>query len=410
MTRPSRPEQPSAAQLALLGADPAFAMPVHVGRPNIGDPEQFFERARGIFDRRWLTNNGPLVQEFEQRIREQAGTEHAIAFCNATVALEVLVRAAGLTGSVVVPSYTFVATAHCLHWMGLRPIFADVDPRSHTLDVQSVREAVAPDTSAILAVHLWGQPCDVDGLAALASDRGLRLFYDAAHAYGCSRGGRPVGSFGDAEVFSFHATKFVNSFEGGAITTNDSELAQRCRLMRNFGFAGIDLVVSEGTNGKMSEVSAAMGLTSLDAMDSIIAHNRRNHEAYGRALADIRGMSLFSFSTDDRANYQYVIATVDADACALDRDELVNVLEAENVLARRYFTPGCHRMEPYRRLVPDAGKKLPVTEQLCRSVLALPTGTAVSVEDVERISGILRTATSAPEEVRRALSDRAAAR
>ncbi len=410
MHHPVSPPPPSEAELAIWGGKPAFAMPLHVGRPNIGDTDRFFERARAMFDRRWLTNNGPLVQEFEERIREAAGVKHAIAFCNATVALEVLVRAAGLTGSVVVPSYTFVATAHCLHWMGLRPIFADVDPVTHTLDVAKVRAVMEPDTSAILAVHLWGRPCDVAGLSTLAAERGVKLFFDAAHAYGCSLGGRDVGSFGNAEVFSFHATKFVNSFEGGAITTDDSDLANRCRLMRNFGFAGVDLVVSEGTNGKMSEISAAMGLTSLDAMDEIIAHNRRNYETYAAELQGAEGLSIFEFPEGGRANYQYVIVTVDPRVAGLERDQLVTVLEAENVLARRYFTPGCHRMEPYRRLMPEAGEHLPITERLCDTVLALPTGTAVSVEDVRTISRVLRAALAAPARVRDALSTRSTPR
>jgi dTDP-4-amino-4,6-dideoxygalactose transaminase len=237
---------------------------------------------------------------------------------------------------------------------------------------------------------LWGNPCEVDKLAQIASRHRLALLFDAAHATGCSIQSRFVGSFGLAEVFSFHGTKFINSLEGGAVTTNDDELAAQLRLMKNFGFAGFDKVVSWGTNGKMSEIAAAMGLTSLESMDDFITVNRRNYESYRLALKDIPGISLFAYRETVRNNYQYLVLTVDGSAAEVSRDRLIEALVAENVIARRYFYPGCHRMEPYRTLFPESGKNLPVTEKLCASVLVLPTGTAVGPAEIDTVAAIIR--------------------
>ena len=206
-----------------------------------------------------------------------------------------------------------------------------------------------------------------------------------------------VGGFGACEILSFHATKFLNSFEGGALVTNDDALAAKTRLMRNFGFAGYDNVIYLGTNGKMTEICAAMGLTSLDAMDELVAVNRRNYGAYQDCLSNVPGVALIDFPASERNNYQYVVLEVDPGEASLDRDELIAVLHAENVLARKYFWPGCHRMEPYRSLQPNASLWLPVTERISERVLVLPTGQAVTVDTVATICDILRSALGQPK-------------
>ena len=388
---------------ALDGGAPAFPDPLHVGRPNLGDRERLMERIGGALDRLWLSNNGPLVLELEERIARDLGVRHAFTVCNATVGLEVAIRAAALSGEVIVPSYTFVATAHAVQWLGLTPVFADVDPVTHVLDPASVEALVTERTSAIIGVHVWGQPCPVAALQDIADRHGLRLMFDAAHAYGCSLGGAPIGGFGDAEVFSFHATKFVNSFEGGAVTTNDDALAERIRLMRNFGFAGTDLVVAEGTNAKMTEVCAAMGLTSLESLDEIVRVNRRNYHIYRDGLAALPGVRFFEYDEAEANNFQYVVLEVDEAEAGISRDDVVRALHADNVLARRYFAPGVHRMEPYVTLQPDAGAHLPVTEALVEKSMLLPSGTAVSADDARTIVGLMRAALADPERVRRAL-------
>ena len=228
--------------------------------------------------------------------------------------------------------------------------------------------------------------------------------FDAAHAFGCSHQGQLIGGFGLAEVFSFHATKFLNSFEGGAITTNDDALAAKIRLMTNFGFSGYDNVIHLGTNGKMTEVCAAMGLTNLEGIADLVAVNRRNYEAYRTGLAAIPGIGLLAYDSAERGNYQYVVVEVDEAKSGLTRDELIRVLHAENVLARKYFWPGCHRMEPYRSLYPNAGLLLPKTESVAARVIVLPTGTAVTEADISKVCGILRTALEHSAQVRAALS------
>ncbi|CAN5207103.1 aminotransferase class I/II-fold pyridoxal phosphate-dependent enzyme [soil metagenome] len=389
--------------LALLGNTPAFAEKLYVGRPNVGDRAAFLKRVEDMLDRNWLTNDGPFVQEFEKKLAASVGVRHCIAMCNATIALEIATRAMDLSGEVIVPSYTFIATAHALQWQQITPIFADIDERTHCLDPVAVERMITPRTTAIMGVHLWGQPCDVDALAEVARKHKLKLLFDAAHAFGCTYKGRQIGNNGDCEVFSFHATKFFNALEGGAVTTNDDELARKMRLMRNFGFAGFDNVTYIGTNGKMTEVSAAMGLTNFDSLGDVVTVNSRNWDGYRVGLADIPGLSLFTPSDRDRWNHQYVVVEVGAGS-PLTRDEYVDVLHAENVIARKYFWPGCHRMEPYRSLQPHAGLLLPVTEQVAAKVFLLPSGTAMNAASVATVCDILRSAAIDNTTVRQRLS------
>jgi dTDP-4-amino-4,6-dideoxygalactose transaminase len=389
-------------ELAILGGPKAFAERLHVGRPNIGDRSMLMQRMAGILDRRCLTNDGPLVREFEQAVGEFVDVRHCVATANGTLALQIAIRAAGLEGEAIVSPLTFVATAHALRWQGITPVFCDVDPRTHNLDPARVEDLITERTSGIVGVHLWGRPCAIDELTALAERRGLALLFDAAHAFGCSHRGRMIGGHGNAEVLSFHATKFVNSFEGGAIVTDDGDLAERARLMRNHGFAGYDDVRSVGTNAKMSEASAAMGLTSLEARDDFYAANRDNYEAYRAGLEGVGGIELIAYEEAELCSRHYVVIEVDESA-ALSRDELRRVLWAENVLARRYFFPGCHRMEPYRSAFAEAGRELPEAERLTDRLLALPTGTAVGPATVAVVSDLIRRAMADGRRLRRQL-------
>ena len=330
-----------------------FEKPLHVGAPNIGNREQFHRYVDEIFDRRWLTNRGKIVLEFERRLAEYLGVSHCISMCNGTVALEIAIRALGLTGEVIVPSLTFVATAHSLQWQEVAPVFCDIDRSSYHLDPAEVERHITSKTTAIMGVHTYSRPCDIDALQTVADKNGLRLLFDAAHAFGCSYKGSMIGKFGDCEVFSFHATKFFNTCEGGAVATNDGELAEKVRLMQNFGFAGLDNVTYVGTNGKMTEVCAAMGLVNFDSLDEFMAVNKRNYELYRTELAGIIGLKLIEYDEDEKCNRQYIVVEV-GDEYPMSRDELVEELHANNVLARRYFWPGCHRMEPYISTQPNA--------------------------------------------------------
>ncbi len=385
--------------LAFFGGTPAFEDALHVGRPNIGNRRKFDERVHDILDRKWLTNAGIYVKEFERRIAEYAGVEHCIATCNATIALEIVIRALGMAGEVIVPAFTHVVTAHVLQWLGIIPVFCDIDARTHTIDPNQVDRLISSRTTGILGVHLWGRPCDIEALSDIAKRRSLKLVFDAAQALGCTYGGRMIGSFGTVEVFSFHATKFLNSLEGGAIVTNDSELARKVRLMKNFGFAGNDSVECIGTNGKMNEVSAAMGLTNLESVTDFISINRRNHKQYQDGLAGLDGVALLPYQEERSCNYQYVVLEVDESKTMLTRDQVMRILHAENILARRYFYPGCHRVEPYRTLYPNAHLHLPETECVAARVLTLPTGQVITPRIISAICNIIRTVIKNAEEI-----------
>ena len=395
-------------RLAICGGRPRFETPRHVGAPTIPDRETFHTRIDQMLDARRLTNDGPFVKEFEARLSRLNGDAEAVAVCNATVGMQLLLKALDLDGEVILPSFTFVATAHACLWEGLEPVFVDVERDTHTIDPACVAREVNDSTAAIIGVHLWGRMCRVRELEAIARDRGIPLVFDAAHALGCTYEGVPMGKVGTASVVSFHGTKFVQSLEGGAIFTPDRELANRLRLLRNFGFQGFDNVVALGTNAKMNEVCAAMGLGSLESLDTLLATNRANRAAYREAIGGLPGLALYEFDEQEANNFQYLIVEVDPQACPFTRDELVAFLQAENVIARRYFTPGCHRSMPYRTRPRRGTDRLTVTEQLCESLVAFPTGAGVTTADIAEIGTILRLAYDTAADVRRGLTAQAA--
>jgi dTDP-4-amino-4,6-dideoxygalactose transaminase len=277
-------------------------------------------------------------------------------------------------------------------WQGLHPVFCDIDPDTLCLSVDRAAELINENTSAIMGVHVYGRSCDTRGLQRLAGEQGLRLIFDAAHSMGCSHEGQPIGGFGDCEVFSFHATKVFNTLEGGAITTNDEVLAERLRRLRNFGFPGdgSESTVELGTNAKLNEVCAAVGLANLECLDEFIAANRRAYEAYSLGLEGIPGLSLLDHEPEESSNFQYVIALIDESEFGASRDDLKAALAAQGILARRYFSPGCHSMSPYSQLFPDAAARLPVTERITCQTLALPTGAQLTPKDIEFICATVR--------------------
>lgn len=376
------------SDLAVNGAPPAFAEPVHVGRPNVVDRDGFLNRVGQILDNRWLTNDGPVVREFEERVAKYLGVKHCVVMCNGTIALEIAIRALGLSGEVIVPSWTFVATAHALYWQGITPVFADINPGTHNLDPDAVRRMITPRTTGIIGVHLWGRAAPVEQLREIADTRGLKLMFDAAHAFGSSYKGQNIGRFGECEVFSFHATKAFNTMEGGAVTTNDDKIAETTRLMRNFGFRGYDNVIYPGTNGKMVEVCAAMGLANLAGFSDIISVNYRNYSTYHDLLGGISGVSLLPYDSHERNSYHYVVIEVDG-SCRASRDDIVAALHAENVLARKYFWPGIHRMKPYSDLFPNAGLLLEHTRTVADRVIILPNGTTLTTDAIGTICSVL---------------------
>ena len=378
--------------LALFGGSPLFGDKLYVGRPNLCAREKLHAALDQIFDNRWLTNDGPFLRRFEERLQEYLGVRHCVAVCNATIGLQMVYRAFlpadARRRKALMPAFTFIATAHAWEWEHGEPVFCDVDAERHLLAPADVEARIDGETALLIGVHTWGQPCRIPELEALSEARGIPLVYDSAHAFANSWNGRRVGGFGQAEVFSFHATKFFNTFEGGAITTDDDALAAELRHMRNFGFSGYDCVSRLGTNGKMQEISAAMGLSLLDELDGLLEINRRNLQVYREAFQACPGLSLLVPEDLAASNCQYIVAQVGQDRNPALRDLLVEALWAENVLARRYFHPGCHRSEPYAsrsRVV-----SLPVTDELCRRVMVLPTGSAVEPDQIRAIAECVR--------------------
>ena len=390
---------------ALFGGTPLFKESLHVGRPNLGNREKFLDRVNTLWEGKWLTNAGPYVRDFESQIAKYVGVKHCIATCNGTIALELVARAMGLKGEVIVPSFTFVATANALQWQAITPVFCDIEEQNYTIDPERIEQLITPRTRGIIGVHLWGRSCDINTLTDIAERHNLGLLFDASHAFGVTYRGQSIGQFGDAEVFSFHATKFLNSFEGGAVVTNSDELARKLRLMKNFGFTATDKADYLGINGKMSEVQAAMGLTSLESVDSFISINRENYTRYQKMLEPVPGIEVMPFSGKEKHNYQYISLDIDDALTGIERDCIMRVLHAERIRARRYFYPGCHNMEPYRSYFPNAKLLLPVTERVMRRVLCLPTGTSIGRDTVHTICDLIADVVTHGKEIRQRIEN-----
>jgi dTDP-4-amino-4,6-dideoxygalactose transaminase len=373
---------------AIFGGKKAFKRKLHVGEPNDVNRDNLFQKIDRLLETKRFTNRGPFVRELESRVAQFIGVKHCILMCNATIALEIVFRALGLHGEVILPSMTFIATAHALQWQQIKPVFCDINPFTYNINPKRIKKMITPSTTAIVGVHLWGRPCEIEELESIAQKRNLKLIFDAAHAFGCSYKGKMIGQFGDAEVFSFHATKFINSFEGGAVVTDNDELAEKIRLMQNFGFEGKDNVIYIGTNGKMSEISAAMGITSLESYEEITSTNYNNYQLYKRVFKGLPGIRMLTYNEKETGNYQYIVLEIDEKKTQISRDKIMQILHAENIIARRYFYPGCHRMEPYKSYQPYASLLVPVTEKLVKRVLTLPNGTSISEGHIHKIGQI----------------------
>jgi dTDP-4-amino-4,6-dideoxygalactose transaminase len=391
--------------LAIFGGQKSFDSPLFVGRPNVGSNEKYLQYIKEMLDRKYFTNDGPFVKEFEKRVAAYLGVKECILVCNATVALELASRALGFEGEVIIPAFTFIATAHCLQWQGITPVFCDIDSITHQIDPMKISRLITPKTTGILPVNLWGGVCNIEDINEIATNYGLKVLFDSSHAFGCSLDDIMVGNFGNVEVFSFHATKFLNSLEGGAITTNDEVLAEKIRFMRNFGFNGQDNVSYVGTNGKMNEASAAMGLVNLDYIDQFIEKNKSNHQLYSSRLVPL-GIPVYQYNQMNKCNFQYIVTEVDEEITDISRDLLVNILTAENIFARRYFSPGVHRQEPYKSYFPHVPMLVPMTEKICKQVMVLPTGTQVEIEDINNVCDVIEFVIRNAGEINKRLSSR----
>jgi dTDP-4-amino-4,6-dideoxygalactose transaminase len=394
--------------LAIFGSGPLFENKLPTGQINLPEWNRFEKLATGIFDRKYYTNHGILAQELEEQLASRFEVKHALVVTNATIGLSLACKALGLEpgDKVVVPAFTFAATVQSLTWAGLEPVFCDIEPATHSVSARTVAPLLGvPGIRAILGVHLWGNACDIDGLEALARERDLLLFFDAAHAVGCTHRGIAIGGFGSCEIFSFHATKILNATEGGCVATNDDDLAERVRNLRGSYGKRADVSIPVNANGRFSEMQAAFALLSLEDFPENREHNRRRMRRYAEGLRDVPGIRFLPPSPGERRNYQYVVLEVEENEFGLCRDDLIRILEAENILARRYFIPGMHRCVPYSTLFPQYVEALPATDKLCKKVMQLPSGQIIADGDIAKICDLIRFVNARAGELKKRLAE-----
>lgn len=375
-------------EFAIMGGNPEFERPLPVGQLYFPSWERYTSAMRGIFERRYYTNHGPLTQKLEEELQTYLGVKHAVCVTNATIGLMMAADALGLEGKVILPSFTFIASVQSLSWAGVEPVFCDVNPATHQISVESVDAVMQEGVTAIMAVNLWGGACDMKALQNYAVQKGIKLYCDSAHAFGCEVDNQKIGGFAELEIFSFHATKILSAAEGGCITTNNDELAMRLRNIRSSYGAGKPASVVRTSNGRMSEAQAAIALLNLEDFGRNRQHNELIFQTYQKELQGIAGVKLITPTGVTLSNYQYIVCEIDEAAFGLSRDALLAVLKAENIIARRYFYPGAHRTVEYAADAPPAA--LPVTERLCDICLQLPVGAMVDTAAARRIAALLR--------------------
>lgn len=358
---------------------------ITVTSPLLPSLDDFHEELRHIWDARWITNNGDYHRRLEQALAEYLGVPYLSLFTNGTLPLITALQALRVTGEVITTPYSFVATTHALWWNGIRPVFVDIDPQTGNLDPERIEAAITPRTTAIMPVHVYGKPCDTERIREIADRYGLRVIYDAAHAFGVRVGGRSLLLEGDMSTLSFHATKVYNTVEGGALVVHDAATKKRIDYLKNFGFAGETTVVGPGINGKMDELRAAYGLLNLRQVDTAIAARRRVALRYREALRDVEGVTYFDDMEGVRHNYSYFPIFVDETRYGMSRDALYEHMRQRGVLGRRYFYPLISEFSTYRGLPSAAPGNLPQAHRMADSVICLPIHHALSEEDVEQV-------------------------
>lgn len=364
-------------------------IPIYVCKPFIPDRTKLIDSFNKILDDQWLTNGGPYVQKLEKKIALLHKVKYCTLVCNATIGLQLVIKALDLKGQIILPSFTFIASAHAPYWQGVQPIFCDIESKYCTIDPEVVTGLITPETSAIMGVHIFSNPCNIEALEKIKKDYDLKLIFDAAHSFSTKYKGTYIGNFGDAEILSFHATKFFSTMEGGAILTNNSSLNQKLKYLKNFGFSGYDKVDFLGTNAKMSEISAAYGLAGLDDIPERIRFNREIHKRYKENLINCPGITLLEINQNLESNYQYFVIFVNKTEFGVSRDNLYRILWNHNIYARRYFYPGCHKMEPYKSQQPWASKLVPKTEAMLSKILCLPCYYGLDFSIVDKICELL---------------------
>jgi dTDP-4-amino-4,6-dideoxygalactose transaminase len=367
----------------------AFSEPIYVTRPLLPDLDQFMGKLREIWDAQWLTNNGAQHALLERRLTEALGVPYLSLFNNGTIALITACQSLRLSGEVITTPFTFPATPHVLTWNNIRPIFCDIDPISMNLDPSRIESLITPQTTGILAVHVYGTPCDVVAIQALADKYGLKVVYDAAHAFGTAIDGVGIGNFGDISMLSFHATKLFHTAEGGALAFRDPNLKARIDLLKNFGIKNEEEVVMPGINGKMNEIQAALGLAVLDYVADERNKRKLLVETYRRCLSAVPGITLAQEQPNVTNSYQYFVIRIDAQLFGISRDAVYDKFKEYNVFTRKYFYPLCSTYNCYKHLPSSSADNLPVATTVAKQVLSMPLYGGLSVQQIADICDIL---------------------
>lgn len=358
---------------------------ITVTSPLLPDLEEFQKMLADIWDKKWITNNGEYHRRLEKSLAEYLKVPYVSLFTNGTLPLITALQALRITGEVITSPYSFVATTHALWWNGIKPVFVDIDPATGNIDPACIEAAITPKTTAIMPVHVYGKPCDVDAIQAIADKYGLKVIYDAAHAFGVEVDGQSILNAGDMSTLSFHATKVYNTIEGGAMVMHDEKTKRRIDYLKNFGFAGETEVVAPGINSKMDEVRSAYGLLNLRQVDAAIEARRRVAVRYRDALRPVEGITFFDDMPGVRHNYSYFPIFIDAAKYGMTRDELYFKMRDEGVLGRRYFYPLISEFSTYRNLPSATPANLPRAHKMANSVICLPMHHALSGEDIDRV-------------------------
>lgn len=358
---------------------------ITVTSPLLPNLEEFNLMLKEIWNSKWITNNGQFHQQLEQNLAEYLGVPYVSLFTNGTLPLLTALQALRVTGEVITTPYSFVATTHCIWWSGCKPVFVDIDPATGNIDPDKIEAAITPKTTAIMPVHVYGKPCDTQRIQEIADKYGLRVIYDAAHAFGVKVDGESILNAGDMSTLSFHATKVYNTLEGGAMVMHDEVTKKRIDYLKNFGFAGETEVIAPGINSKVDEVRAAYGILNLRQVDAAIEARHQVAIKYREALRPVDGISFMDDMPGVRHNYSYFPIFVDAEKYGMTRDELYFKMKEQNVLSRRYFYPLISEFSTYRGLPSASKENLPNAHKMADTVICLPMHHELSEGDMERI-------------------------
>ena len=361
-----------------------------VTQPLLPPLEEFIPYLEKIWESKWLTNNGQFHQQLEQALCTYLGVKHICLFSNGTLALITALQALRITGEVITTPFSFVATTHALWWNNIKPVFADIEPHTYNLDPEKVEAAITPNTTAIMPVHVYGNPCKLEAFQQIADTYNLKLIYDAAHAFGVEVNGQSVLNFGDLSVLSFHATKVFNTFEGGAIVCHDEKMKLHIDDLKNFGFRGETTVIAPGINAKMNELQAAFGLLQLKYIDEAREKRKQIAETYREELAGIKGIHCLNDLPDTKHAYSYFPILVEEQEYGMSRDELYAKLKENNIFSRRYFYPLISNFPTYRGLTSANKDNLPVANDIAEKVLCLPIYSVIQQSDIERIITLIK--------------------